>query len=94
MTEPSTPSPITQADHDQLRDLADNGNETALDRLADLADERGDLDELNELLGEGCELAGSYLATRAVAIRDLRELQRLADEGIDQAEEALEQLLR
>ncbi|MGV8910194.1 MAG: hypothetical protein ACOH1Y_14530 [Propionicimonas sp.] len=93
MTEPTTRSAITQADHDQLRDLADNGNEDALDRLADLADERGDLAELNELLDEGCEVAGLHLAARAIASRDLRELQRLADEGIEQAEDALEQLL-
>ena len=35
-------------DRDTLRALAGEGNQTALDRLADLADARGDLDELNE----------------------------------------------
>ena len=30
-----------------------------MDRLADLADERGDLAELNELLDEGCQGLGS-----------------------------------
>lgn len=40
-------------DRDTLRALADEGNETALDRLADLADARDDLDELSELLDEG-----------------------------------------
>ena len=94
MTEPTTQSSITQADHDELRDLADSGNEAALDRLADLAAERGVMDELNELLGEGCELAGEHLTARAVASRDLRELQRLADEGIEEAGKALEQFLR
>lgn len=87
-------APLNQADREVLRDLADSGNEAASDRLADLADERDDLEELNELLGEGNELAGSYLTKRAVANRDLRELQRLADEGIEDAEAALEQLLR
>ena len=85
---------ISQADHDQLRELADAGNEKALDRLADLAHERNDVNELNELLGEGCELAGAHLATRAIASRDLPELQRLADEGIQAAEQALEDLLQ
>jgi hypothetical protein len=35
-----------------LRDLAEAGNETALDRLADLADADGDLEELSGLLDE------------------------------------------
>jgi len=52
------------------------------------------VDELNELLGEGCELAGRHLAGRAIARRDLRALQRLADEGVEQAQEALDDLLR
>lgn len=86
--------PVSQADHDVLRDLADAGNEAALDRLADLAHGRDDVGELDELLGEGCELAGRHLAGRAVAARDLRELQRLADEGVEQAEEALHHLLQ
>jgi phage tail tape-measure protein len=85
---------VTQSDHDALRDLADNGNESALDRLADLAEERDDIAELEELLGEGCELAGEYLAKRAASHRDLRELQRLADEGIERAETELEHLLK
>ena len=49
----------TRFDRETLRALADEGNEKALDRLADLADERGDLDELSELLDEGSEHAGS-----------------------------------
>ena len=54
--------------------MADEGNELALDRLADLADARGDLEELNELLDEGCERAGHLLSRRAVSAGDLREL--------------------
>ena len=34
-------------DRETLRALADEGNEKALDRLADLADARGDLEELS-----------------------------------------------
>lgn len=40
-------------ERETLRALADEGNETALDRLADLADTAGDLEELSELLDEG-----------------------------------------
>ena len=57
-------------DRETLRALADEGNEKAMDRLADLADERGDLDELNELLDEGCQRAGHLLTRRAVAAGD------------------------
>jgi hypothetical protein len=78
----------------QLPKLADAGNQTALDRLADLAHARDDAGELNELLGEGSELPGDHLATRAIAARDLPEPQRLADEGMETAEEALEGLLQ
>ena len=68
-------------DRETLRALADEGNEKALDRLADLADARGDMDELSELLDEGSEYAGELLTRRAVAAQDLRELQRLSDAG-------------
>lgn len=85
---------VSQADHDVLRDLADAGNESALDRLADLAHARDDMAELNDLLDEGCQLAGDHLAARAIATRNLRELQRLADEGVQQAEQALQELLQ
>jgi hypothetical protein len=81
-------------DRDTLRALADEGNETALDRLADLADARGDLNELNELLDEGCTHAGRLLTVRAVRARDLRELQRLSDAGSEEAGDELERLLR
>ncbi len=64
-------------DRETLRALADDGNEKALDRLADLADERADLDELHELLDEGSARAGPLLTRRAVAASDLRWLQRL-----------------
>ena len=49
----------TNVDRETLRELADEGNETALDRLADLADSAGDLGELSELLDEGSMRAGS-----------------------------------
>jgi len=88
-------TPLGQADRDVLRELADNGNEAALDRLADLADERADVDELHELLDEeGCERAGQHLTRRAIEGRDLLELHRLADAGSEDAEAALERFLR
>jgi hypothetical protein len=80
-------------DRETLRALADEGNEKALDRLADLADERGDLEELSDLLDEGSEYAGELLTRRAVAAQDLRELQRLSDAGCEQAEVELDRLL-
>lgn len=94
MTNDPTRTRLSQEDREALRAIADAGNEKALDRLADLAQARGDIDELNELLDEGCELAGEHLASRAVAARDLAELQRLADEGVETAETALDNLLR
>ncbi|MEE1808122.1 hypothetical protein [Streptomyces sp. BE133] len=80
-------------DRETLRALADEGNETALDRLADLADARADLEELSELLDAGCVRAGHLLTRRAVAEGDLRELQRISDAGCDEADEELERLL-
>lgn len=80
-------------DRETLRALADEGNETAMDRLADLADARGDVDELSELLDEGCIHAGRLLTRRAVAERDLIGLQRISDAGYDKAGEELERLL-
>ncbi|MFJ9213424.1 hypothetical protein [Streptomyces sp. NPDC102264] len=61
-------------DRETLRELADAGSETALDRLADLADTAGDLGELSELLDEGSTHAGFLLTRRAAAAGDLREL--------------------
>lgn len=55
----------TDVDRETLRELADAGNETALDRLADLADSAGDLGELSELLDEGSMRAGFLLTRRA-----------------------------
>ncbi|MEU8942592.1 hypothetical protein OHU17_05915 [Streptomyces goshikiensis] len=81
-------------DRETLRELADEGNETALDRLADMADATGDLGELSELLDEGCTHAGSMLTRRAVAARDLRELQRISDAGYDEAGNELDRLLK
>ena len=81
------------ADRDTLRALADEGNEMALDRLADLGDQREDLAELNDLLDEGCVRAGQLLTARAVTQGDLRELQRLSDAGCDEAGHELDRLL-
>ena|ERR1700724_356857 len=81
------------ADRDTLRALADEGNELALDRLADLADERGDLEELSALLDEGCMHAGRLLTARAVTKGDLLELQRISDAGYDGARSELNRLL-
>jgi hypothetical protein len=80
-------------DRETLRALADEGNEKALDRLADLADARGDLEELSDLLDEGSEHAGELLTRRAVDAHDLLELQRLADAGCDEAGHELDRLL-
>jgi hypothetical protein len=83
----------TDLDPGTLRALADEGNEKALDRLADLADARGDLAELNDLLDEGSEHAGRLLTRRAVQAHDLRELQRLSDAGSQRAEAELDRIL-
>lgn len=80
-------------DKETLRELADAGNEAALDRLADLADAAGDLQELSELLDEGSMHAGFLLTRRAAAAGDLRELQRIADAGYEEAEKELNRLL-
>ncbi|MFN0281212.1 MAG: hypothetical protein ACKVZ6_04505 [Kineosporiaceae bacterium] len=81
------------SDRDVLRALADEGNERAWERLADLADARGDLGELNELLDEGCMRAGVHLTRRAVTSGDLLGLQRIADAGYDAATGELNRLL-
>ena len=80
-------------DRETLRALADAGNEKALDRLADLADERCDVDELAELLDEGSERAGLLLTRRAVASGDLLWLQRISDAGYDEAGNEIDRLL-
>lgn len=89
----STMPPLGPADRAVLRDLADQGNEQALDRLADLADDRDDLAELRELLDEGSPRAGRHLTRRAVVARDLRALQELSDAGADDAADALREFL-
>jgi hypothetical protein len=81
------------ADRDTLRALADEGNELALDRLADLADQREDFEELNELLDEGSLRAGHLLTARAVTAGDLLELQRISDAGCNEADDELNRLL-
>lgn len=80
-------------DRETLRALADEGNEMALDRLADLADARDDVEELSELLDEGCLHAGHLLTRRAVQRGDLLELQRIWDAGCDEAGNELKRLL-
>lgn len=86
-------SPVGQGDREALRELADAGNEAAMDRLADLADERSDLDELSGLLDEGNARAGLFLTRRAADERDLRRLQELSDAESEDAEAALNRLL-
>ena len=81
------------ANRDTLRALADEGNERALDRLADLADQRGDLEELSDLLDEGCLRAGQLLTAHAVTKVDLLELQRISDAGYGEAGLELDRLL-
>lgn len=44
-----------------LRRLAEDGNEEAANRLAELAAERGDVEELNRLVDEGNEVAANLL---------------------------------
>ncbi|MFG2629812.1 hypothetical protein [Streptomyces sp. NPDC048473] len=84
----------TNIDRETLRELADEGNETALDRLADLADEAGALSELSELLDEGSMRAGFLLTRRAAETGDLRELQRISDAGYEEAGKELDRLLK
>src|SRR5262249_44323334 len=80
-------------DWETLRALADEGNEKAADRLADLADERNDVDTLSELLDEGSQRAGEHLTRRAVAAKDPLQLQRISDAAYGEAGEALDRLL-
>lgn len=90
----ANPNQSPNFDRDTLRELADEGNETALDRLADLADASGDLGELRELLDEGSQQAGLLLTRRATATGDLRELQRISDAGYEEAGHELDRLLK
>ena len=80
-------------DRETLRALADEGNEKALDRLADLADDRSDTRELSDLLDEGSMRAGELLTRRAVGVGDLLELQRIADAGYEPAAAELDRFL-
>jgi len=85
--------PMPTPDRATLRALADEGNEKALDRLADLADAADDVGELHELLDEGSAHAGYLLTQRAVRAGDLLWLQRISDAGYDPAAGALDRLL-
>ena len=53
---------MARSDLEALRRLADDGNEDAADRLAELAAERGDVDELKHLIDAGNEVAADRLA--------------------------------
>jgi hypothetical protein len=46
---------MSESDRSVLRRLADDGNEDAAERLAELAAERGDLEELRRLVDSGNE---------------------------------------
>ena len=52
---------MNASDRSVLRRLADDGNEEAADRLAELAAKRGDLEELRRLVNEGNENAARLL---------------------------------
>ncbi|MFJ1797471.1 hypothetical protein [Streptomyces sp. NPDC088180] len=85
---------VTGIDREILRELADEGSEAALDRLAGLAGATGDLEELRELLDEGSLRAGFLLTRRASSTGDLRELQRIFDAGYEEAGSELDRLLK
>ena len=85
---------VTESDRSVLRRLADDGNEEAADRLAELAAARGDLEELRRLVDDGNENAADRLAELAAERGDLEELQRLVDEGNESAESLLSELIR
>jgi len=72
---------VTESDRSVLRRLADDGNEEAADRLAELAAERGDLEELRRLVDDGNENAADRLAELAAERGDLEELRRLVATG-------------
>ena len=76
---------MTESDRSVLRRLADDGNEEAADRLAELAAERGDLEELRRLVDDGNENAADRLAELAAERGDLEQLQRLVDDGNENA---------
>jgi hypothetical protein len=52
---------MTALDLAALRRLAEDGNEEAANRLAELAAERGDVEELSRLVDEGNEVAANRL---------------------------------
>jgi hypothetical protein len=85
---------MSESDRSLLRRLADDGNEEAADRLAELAADRGDLEELRRLVDEGNENAADRLAELAADRGDLEELQRLSDEGSEKAQGLLSELIR
>jgi hypothetical protein len=85
---------MSESDRSVLRRLADDGNEEAADRLAELAAARGDLDELRRLVDEGNENAADRLAEFAAKRGDLEELQLLVDEGNEKSEGLLSELIR
>ena len=88
------PVDMSETDLSVLRRLADDGNEEAADRLAELAAERGDIAELQHLVDYGNEKAADRLAELAAERGDLEELQRLVDEGNEKAAERLSEAIR
>jgi hypothetical protein len=83
---------MSESDRSVLRRLADDGNEDATDRLAELAAERGDLKELRRLVDSGNENAADRPTELAAERGDLEELRRLVDEGNENAAERLTEL--
>ena len=63
---------MSESDRSLLRRLADDGNEEAADRLAELAADRGDLEELRRLVDDGNEEAADRLAELAADRGDLK----------------------
>jgi hypothetical protein len=76
---------MSESDRSLLRRLADDGNQEAADRLAELAADRGDLEELRRLVDDGNEQAADRLAELAADRGDLEKLRRLVDDGNENA---------
>lgn len=84
---------MTGSDRDALRQLVEEGNEEAADRLAALAAGEGDVETLKYLIDYGNESAADKLAEIAAEKGDAVTLQRLADEGSEVAQELLSRVI-
>lgn len=73
---------MTGTDRAVLRQLVEDGNEEAADRLAHLAAADGDVETLKYLIDAGNQSAGDLLAKRAAEKGDLETLEYLIDNGI------------